>query len=103
MITVLLCRCHNAEPIARKIMAKVHYKNWQTQPVIRGKSECLAYVSSLPENVETGSLYKFIEHSSSWSIILGEKNGIYKWSNAGDGSLQGRLDAEIIVEEFGDE
>ena len=103
MITVLLCRCANAEPIARKIMATAHYSNWQTQPVIKGKSECLAYVSSLPENVNTGSLYNFIEHSSSWSIILGEKNGTYMWANAGDGSLQGRLDAELIVEKFGNE
>lgn len=102
-ITALICRCANAEPLARKIMAKAHYKAWQTQPVIKGKDNCLRYIATLPENLETGSLDTFIRHSSSWSIILGEKNGVYKWANVGDGSLQGRLDAELIVEKFGNE
>lgn len=84
-------------------MASAHYDKWQSQPVIKGKSECLAYVSSLPETIETGSLYTFIEHSSSWSIILGEKNGVYMWANAGSGQLQDKLDAELIVEKFGNE
>lgn len=100
MIHVLTCRCANAEPLARKLLASAHYKDWLKQPIVKGKQECLNFLATLPENLEVGSLREFIKGSSSWSVILGDKNGTFRWSNISDG-VKGRLDAEIIVEKFG--
>lgn len=103
MLTVLLCRCHGAEPLARQTMKRAGYDGYLTHPVIVGKEECLNYVKTLPENVETGSLYNFIKRSSSWSILLGQSGNVFRWSNVGDGGVQGKADAEVIVEKFANE
>lgn len=101
MITLLSCRCSGAEPLLRRAMSAAHYERWLEEPIIKGKAACLQYLSTLPENIETGSLYQLIERSSSWAVVLGQNGDSFRWANVGDGSLKGRLDAEIILEKYG--
>ena len=102
MITVLACRCHGSEPIARKIMRESGYTKWQTQPIIKGREACNNYLSTLPSaNSEISKLKQYLQRTSSWSIILGNKGNIYRWADAGHGKLTEKLDAEVIVKEFG--
>lgn len=61
------------------------------------------YLNSLPFNKEIDKLKGYIRRSSSWSVILGTDGTNYEWADAGHGRLTEKLDAEVIVKEYGDE
>ena len=100
MITLLICRCANSEPLIRKALREAHRPDWATHPVIKGKEQCLNYLNTLPENQATGSLLLYLQRSSSWSIILGIDGDDYRWVDVGHATVKDRLDAEIILENF---
>lgn len=101
MLSVLLCRCHNSEPLARKTLRESHYENWQSQPVIKGKEACLNFLDTLPMNKEISHLKDYIRRSSSWSVIIGTDGENYEWADVGHGKIVDKLDAERIVEQYG--
>lgn len=103
MIRLLSCRCNNSEPLLRKTLRENHHPKWASLTVVKGKEPCLNYLATLPENLETGSLIQYIKRSSSWSIILGEKDGEYRWVDVGHAHIKERLDAEIILEKFSED
>lgn len=105
MLHLLLCRCHNSEPIARKLLHEGGCDDWQSHPVVKGKEQCLNYLDTLPYgqfNKEVDKLKGYIKRSSSWSVILGQRGSEFQWSDAGHGDLVSKLDAEVIVKEYKD-
>lgn len=103
MITCLLCRCHGSEPIARKIMRDSGYQAWQSQPVIKGREACMNYLDTIPQDKEVDKLKEYLKRQSSWSVILGYDGQTYRWADAGHGLLKNKLDAEVIVKDFGND
>lgn len=104
MIHLLACRCHSSVPLLRKYLREAHIPEWSTLPVIQGRAECLQFLSTLPENRETGSLRQFIRRNSSWAVILGSipATTTYRWVDIGHANVKDKLDAELILEEFYD-
>ena len=100
MIYVLACRCHNSEPLARKIMRESNQENWQTQPIIKGRPECMTALNALPQNEVIQAIRNHIQRVSSWTIFIGTDGEEYRWSDVGKGKRTDRLDAELILEEF---
>lgn len=100
MIYCIGCRCHNSEPLLRKTMREAGYEGWQSQPVIKGRAECMAFLSRFPENKEIHALKEHLSRVSSWSVILGVDGDEYRWADIGKGKTVDRLDAEKILEEF---
>lgn len=96
MISLLVCRCANSEPLIRKALREAHHPKWSTLPVIKGKAPCLQHVSTLPTNTNTGALTLHLQRASSWSVIL-EDHPPYRWVDVGHATVKDRLDAEIIL------
>lgn len=108
MIYLLACRCHSSVPLIRKYLREAHIPDWATLPICRGRAECLQFISTLPKNLETGSLDLHIRRNSSWAVILGvaapaaTTTATYRWVDIGHANVKDKLDAELILEEFYD-
>lgn len=102
MLKCLACRCHNSEPIIRRVLRISHHQGWAIEPIIRGKAECLSYLENFEENHTIGALKKYIEQNSSWAVILGFDGNRIDWAEVGHGGSKARLDGQIIVERYGD-
>lgn len=95
------CNCGGCVPLIRRFLKENHYRDWLTQPIIQGKDKVLQYLSTLPENLETGSLIQHIQRSSSFTIVQASPTSPhpYKWVDIGHATMKDRLDAEILIEE----
>lgn len=72
-------------------------------PAVKGKKECLNFLETLPaEDKEIDKLKGYIKRQSSWSIVIGTDGTRYQWADLGHSKLKEKLDAEIIVKEYGD-
>lgn len=98
MIWALACRCANAEPLIRRTLNEAHHPSPLKVPIAKGREECLNFLSQFPENETIKEIESFIKQRSSWSVVLGEKNGKYLWGNCSDHTPQGKIDVEVIVE-----
>lgn len=103
MLRCLACSCHSSEPLIRRVLRTAHYSGWLTEPIIRGKAECLSYVASLPENYTTKALEAYIRKNSSWAVILGIDGDQTDWAEIGHGGTKGRLDGQVIIERYGND
>lgn len=95
---ILCCRCGAAEPLARKVMREAHFEGWQTQPLVKGRAECMAALNRLPQDKAVQEVRKFIQAKSSWTIFLREIDGEYRWVDVGHGGTVNRIEAELILE-----
>lgn len=105
MLYALCCRCANSEPRMRTFLHECHYDRWQTLPAVKGKRECLNFLETLPYSnfdKEIDKLKGYIRRQSSWSIVIGTDGTNYQWADLGHSKLKEKLDAEIIVKEYGD-
>lgn len=105
MIYLLCCRCANSEPRARTLLRENNYSKWQSAKAVKGKEQCLNFLDTLPfgqNNPEIGKLKLYIKRASSWSVLLGTDGAIYQWADIGS-TLKEKLDAEILIRDFGNE
>lgn len=100
-LMMLVCRCSNSEPRMRTFLRECGYPEWQTISAIKGRSECLEFLSRLPKDQEIEKLKMYLQRQSSWSVVLGTDGSIYRWADLGHSKLKEKLDAEIIVKDFG--
>lgn len=100
MLTILACRCHGSEPLARKALREAHREDWGMVPIVQGKEACLEYLGSLPKNQETGSLAMYIRSHSSWAVILGQKGDVFRWADANVHDTKTKVDIELVCEHF---
>ena len=101
MLYSLNCRCAGSEPRMRTFLHECGYSGWQTIPATKGRSECLALIDRFPKHPELEKLKNHLKTHSSWSIVLGTDGTDYQWSDIGHSKLKEKLDAEIIVKDFG--
>lgn len=102
MLYILVCRCQNSEPRMRTFLRECGYQGWQTIKAVKGKEECLNFLGTLsPDNEEINKLKFYIKRQSSWSVVVGTDGTNYKWADLGHSKLKEKLDAEIVVEDFG--
>lgn len=101
MIYSLNCRCANSEPRMRTFLRECGYLEWQTISAIKGRSECLEFLSRLPKDQEIEKLKMYLQRQSSWSVVLGTDGQSFRWADLGHSKLKEKLDAEIIVKDFG--
>lgn len=101
MLRAYVCRCANSQPRMRTFLREAGYKGWQTVLMTKGKSECLAALDALPENQELDKLKLYIKRASSWCVLLGSDGDVFQWADLGHSKLKEKLDAEIIVRDFG--
>lgn len=100
----LNCRCANSVPRMKNFLRECGYPEWNTIKMAKGRSECLEFISTLPHHQtdkELDKLRLYIKRQSSWSIILGTDGTHYHWADLGHSQLKEKLDAEIIVKEYG--
>lgn len=102
MLSCLACKCHNSEPIIRRVLRISHAPNWATHPIIRGKAECLSYLEGF-SSPTIEALKKYIEQNSSWAVIIGYDEDRIDWAEVGHGGDKARLDGQVIVERYKDD
>lgn len=105
MLYTIGCRCHGAEPRMRALLHENGYPKWQSIPMVKGREACLNFIDTLPHSQldkELDKLKGYIRRSSSWSIVIGTDGKEYKWADIGHSNLTEKLDAEIIIRDFGD-
>lgn len=104
MLYILGCRCANSEPRMRTFLQENGYKKWQSIPMVKGRELCINFLDTLPHSQfdkEIDKLKGYIKRSSSWSIVVGTDGEVYQWADLGHSSLKEKLDAEIVVRDFG--
>lgn len=104
MIKLLVCDCGSSEQLIRQALHKYEYKNWAMEPIIKGKSKCLAEVERLirenPGESAFQTLFSHINGTGKWCVILGTNENGAKWSDISRHDMKSDVDAEIIVENF---
>lgn len=102
MIYCLTCDCGGAEQIVRSVLYNAKYKNWLSQPIIRGSTDCLEFLSNpeVEQYFECRALKEHLRNNSSYVVILGIKDGVSRWADAARGGVSNRLDAELVAEQF---
>lgn len=104
MIYALVCRCANSEPRTRTFLRENGYSKWQSIPVAKGKEACLNLLNTFPpENKEMDKLKMYIKRVSSWAVLVGTDGSIYQWADLGNSTIKEKLDAQIIIRDFGNE
>ena len=104
MLYLLGCRCANSEPRARTFLRENGYSKWQSIPMIKGREQCLNFLSSLPNpDKEIDMLKGYLRRTSSWSVFVGTHGDGYEWADIGHSNLKEKLDAEILIKEYKDE
>lgn len=103
-IAIIGCRCAGSEPRMRTFLRESGYAKWQNIPMPKGREASINFLDSLPsDNVEIKKLKEYLKRTSSWSVIIGTDGVTYQWADIGHGALKEKLDAEIIVRDFGNE
>lgn len=104
MIKLLACDCGSSEQRIRQALHGYKYKNWAMEPIIKGKSKCLAEVEvMIRERQDDDSLHALFSHinnSGKWCVILGINDTCTRWSDIARGDMKSDVDAELIVENF---
>ena len=104
MIAVVTCTCGGAEGLARTALKNGGHPDWLNFPIAQGKNQTKFVLDTFKAKHENNSAYKalcdFVEKSSRYVVIIGEKGKTFAWADIARGSLQERLDAEILVKEF---
>lgn len=104
MLVVLTCECGSAEQLVRSAMHRYEYKNWATEPIYRGRSNCLQSVENLirkyPDSNRLKELYTHINNTSKWAVFLGYNDESVDWADISHGKMKEDVDAEAVVEKY---
>lgn len=104
MIKLLACDCGSSEQLIRQALHRYEYKNWAMEPILKGKSKCLAEVERLireyPDETAFRTLFAHINNTGKWCVVLGFNENGGKWSDISHRDMKSDVDAEIIVENF---
>lgn len=104
MIAVITCTCGGAEGLARTALKNGGYQDWLTLPIAQGKSQAKYVLDTFKakhgDNSAYQALCEFIEKSSRFVVVIGERDKTFAWADIARGSLQEKMDAEILVKEF---
>lgn len=104
MIAVLACRCGSSLPKARKFLQGSGIENWMETPVQLGREAALQFLTNFSDDTDSepslAALRAFIRNSARFIVILGYDGEKAEWSDISHGSMQGKVDAELIVERF---
>ena len=104
MIAVVTCTCGGAEGLARTALKNGGHPDWLNFPIAQGKSQTKFVLDTFKSKHENNSAYKalceFVEKKGRYVVIIGEKGKTFAWADIARGSIQERLDAEILIKEF---
>lgn len=104
MLILLACQCGGSEPMVRSTLQSAGVKDWLKVPVKKGKQASLDWMDMCPDYIkstlEWGALRNFIVNHGKFAVVVGYNDHIFKWSDVAAGSLQAKLDAEVIAKKF---
>lgn len=104
MIAVVTCTCGGAESLARTALKNGGHPDWLNTPIAQGKNQTKYVLESLKNRYENISSYQaLVDHVNKkgrYVVIIGYKDKVFAWTDISRGSIQDRLDAEILVKEF---
>ena len=104
MIAVVTCTCGGAEGMARTVLKNGGLSNWLEIPIAQGKNQTKYVLDTFKSKHENNSAYKalcdYVEKKGRYVVLIGEKGKTFAWADVARGTLQERLDAEILVKEF---
>lgn len=104
MILVVTCTCGGAESTARTALKNGGHPDWLTLPIAQGKNQTKYVLDTLKGKFENNSSYQalcqHVEKRGRYVVIIGHRDKTFAWADISRGSIQDRLDAEILVKEF---
>lgn len=98
MITVLVCKCPNAVPKARRFLEQNGVEDWIDFPVVVGKENVLRALAELPEGRH--EIQRFLNDVSRFIIFVGYDDGVLEWADIAHGDEKKIAEAEWILERF---
>lgn len=101
MLAVCSCLCGSTDKLLRGFLNKSGYKEWMEIDIYKGKEKTKKLLDMLPQYPEIGELRNFVEKSSKWAVIIGFDGQFCKWADISRGGVKAKVDAEIIIQQFG--
>lgn len=105
-IMCVTCTCGSVDKLVRNVLKQGNYGNWLTETIHRGKEKTKSAIKTLPkevqENASIQALLADISHRSKFAIIIGyTDDGVAIWADVAKGGIKAKLDAQLIVEKYG--
>lgn len=104
MLAIVGCECHNGITMSQAVLREAGVSTWLTAPSYRGKQHGLAFVRSLPVPVvsldKRLTLGDFLEHNSSYSVIVGYNETAGRFVNVGRGDMRSKAEAMELAKLF---
>lgn len=100
MIFCLVCNCTGSENMARTFLRNNGVKDYMSIPVIQGREEGMHYLEQLPRVKEREMLEDFLRRSTSYVVVVGLNDTMFKWSEISKGGAASEVEGELIVQRF---
>lgn len=104
MLTLLVCNCGGAEPLARSVLKEAGVNDWLTTPLIKGNKNCLEWLNKLPTELRTmdvvDALFMMIKNHGRFAVVVGYDGEHFRWSDVASGNIKAKLDGEVIAKQF---
>ena len=104
MIAVVTCTCGGAEGLARSALKNGGHPDWLNMPIAQGKKQTEFVLDTFKQKHENNSSYQalceYVKKRGRYVVIIGEKGKVFAWADISRGTIQERMDAEILVKEF---
>lgn len=100
MIFCLICNCTGSENQARTFLRNNGVSNYMEIPITQGREACMKYLQRLPRLKEVEMLEDFLRRSTSFVVVAGFKDRMFKWSEVAHGDAASEVEGELIVQRF---
>ncbi len=104
MLHVLICKCSNALPKARKFLQEHGVDNWLDVPLDTGKESVSRFLSSLADNENLNpsvvEIRNFLADVSRFIIFIDYNDDYLEWADISHGDPNQIIKAESILERF---
>lgn len=100
MIYACGCHCGSTEEKARRFLHSAGYRGWDTITIHKGKEASRSLVNRLPDCAEARAFNDFLDNASTWCVIIGEKNGVCRWTDIAHTPARSTVEGKAIVEAF---
>lgn len=109
MLSLLMCDCGSAEPLARGLLEEAKITNWMAVPIHKGKEHCRTIIERFPEQFHGLISYRALQSYlaedapkpvSSFVIIVGYDQDTFYWEDFSSNAPDIRVRAVAIAERF---